>query len=246
MCKIEETLTFTQGNEMRVFKRMADIFNANIHAMLDKAEDPTKMVRVIIHEMNDTLVKVRTHAAKAIADRKELIRHLESKRAEAKEWERKAEYAIRRDRDDLARGALAERRRCELDVENLERDLKVAEEIEVKLRNDSTILESKIAEAKARQRALVARAQTARVQRGVRRQLSKHNVDEIMVGFEEYERMIDDLEGQVESFDSGKKMTLNEEFNALAEDEELDKELAVLKSKISTEANAKPANEQAS
>lgn len=231
---------------MKVFKRMADILNANIHAMLDKAEDPTKMVRVIIHEMNDTLVKVRMTAAKAIADRKELIRHLGAKRSEAEEWERKAEYAIRRDRDDLAKGALAEKRRCEMDIEALEHDLKVAEEIEVKLRNDSTILEAKIAEAKARQRSLVSRAQTARVQRGVRRQLNKHNIDEIMVGFEQYERMIDDLEGQVESYETSEKMTLNEEFKTLAEDEELDKELENLKSKISGASNASASSEQSS
>ena len=217
---------------MKVFKRMADIMNANIHAMLDKAEDPPKMVRMIIHEMNDTLVKVRMTAAKAIADRKEITRHLEDKRNEAMEWERKAEYAIRRDRDDLARGALAERRRCDQDVEHLERDLKVSEEIEVKLRNDITTLEGKITEAKARQRSIVARAQTARVQRGVRRQLSKHNIDDIMVGFDEYERMIDDLEGQVESYESTAKMSLREEFQAIQEDEELDEELKNLKSRM--------------
>ncbi|MYD43419.1 MAG: phage shock protein PspA [Gammaproteobacteria bacterium] len=217
---------------MKVFKRVADIMNANIHAMLDKAEDPPKMVRMIIHEMNDTLVKVRMTAAKAIADRKELTRHLETKRAEAMDWERKAEYAVRRDRDDLARGALAERRQCEQDVENLERDLQVSEEIEGKLRNDIATLEGKIAEAKARQRSIIARAQTARVQRGVRRQLSRHNVDEIMEGFEQYERMIDDLEGQVESFESSKSMSLREEFQSIQDDEELDEELQNLKSRM--------------
>lgn len=231
---------------MKVFKRMADILNANIHAMLDKAEDPSKMVRMIIHEMNDTLVKVRMTAAKAIADRKELTRHLEAKRTEAVEWEKKAEYAVRRGRDDLAKGALNERRRCEKDVEQLENDLHVAEEIEVKLRNDISTLEAKIAEAKARQRSIVARAQTAKVQRGVRQQLHKHNIDEVMVGFEEYERMIDELEGQVESFASTEKMTLNEEFQAMAQDEELDKELQDLKSKIAGESKDKQPNEQAS
>ncbi len=217
---------------MKVFKRMADIMNANIHAMLDKAEDPSKMVRLILREMNDVLVKVRMTAAKAIADRKEIKRHLEAKRTEAMDWERKAEYAIRRDRDDLARGALAERRRCEQDIENLERDLKVSEEIEVKLRNDITTLEEKISEAKTRQRSIIARAQTARVQRGVRRQLSKHNIDEIMVGFDEYERMIDELEGEIESFEASKSMSLRDEFQSIQEDEMLDEELRNLKSRM--------------
>ena len=231
---------------MKVFKRMADIMNANIHAMLDKAEDPPKMVRMIIHEMNDTLVKVRMTAAKAIADRKEITRHLDAKRAEAVDWERKAEYAVRRDRDDLARGALAERRRCELDVENLEHDLQVSDEIEHKLRNDISTLEGKIAEAKARQRSIIARAQTARVQKGVRRQLSKHNIDEIMVGFEQYERMIDELEGQVESYETTEKMSLHEEFQAIQADEELDEELQNLKSRMSRESNEQSDKQQAS
>ena len=228
---------------MKVFKRMADIMNANIHAMLDKAEDPSKMVRMIIHEMNDTLIKVRMTAAKAIADRKEITRHLEKKRLEAMDWERKAEYAVKRDRDDLARGALAERRRCEQDVENLERDLGVSEEVEVKLRNDIATLEGKIAEAKARQRSIIARAQTAQVQRGVRRQLSKHNIDEIMVGFEEYERMIDELEGQVESFDTSKSVSLKDEFQAIQDDEELDEELRNLKSRMSGDGDKKSENQ---
>ena len=231
---------------MKVFKRMADILNANIHSMLDKAEDPPKMVRMIIHEMNDTLVKVRMTAAKAIADRKEITRHLESKRAEAADWERKAEYAVRRERDDLARGALAERRRCEQDVEHLERDLVVSDEVETKLRNDIATLEGKIAEAKARQRSILARAQTARVQRGVRRQLSRHNIDEIMVGFEQYERMIDDLEGQVESYQSSESMTLHEEFQTIEQDEKLDEELRNLKSRMKRESSEQSEDAKAS
>ena len=231
---------------MKLFKRMADIMNANIHAMLDKAEDPSKMVRMIIHEMNDTLVKVRMTAAKAIADRKEITRHLEAKRAEAADWERKAEYAVRRDRDDLARGALAERRRCEQDVEHLERDLTVSDEVETKLRNDIATLEGKIAEAEARQRSIVARAQTARVQKGVRRQLSRHNIDEIMVGFDQYERMIDELEGQVESYESSKAMTLQEEIQSIQQDEELDEELENLKSRLNRDSEEQAEEKQAS
>ena len=221
---------------MKVFKRMADILNANIHSMLDKAEDPPKMVQMIIHEMNDTLVQVRMSAAKAIADRKEIVRKLETRRSEAAEWERKAEFAVKRDRDDLARGALAERRRCDQDVANLEKDLATADEVESKLRDDLANLEGKIAEAKARQTAIEARARAAKVQRGVRQQLSRHNVDEALAGFEQYERMIDDLEGQVESYESSEATTLRDEFQAIQEDEEVDAELEALKSRMGTTA----------
>ena len=226
---------------MRVFSRMADILNANIHAMLDRAEDPPKMVRMIIHEMNDTLVKVRMTAAKAIADRKELTRRLNAKKTEAADWESKAEYAVRKGRDDLAKGALAEQRRCLTDASHLENDLKVSEEIETKLRNDIATLEGKIAEAKARQRSIIARAQTARVQRGVRQQLSKHNIDDVLVGFENYERMIDDLEAQVESYESNEKMTLKDQFAEIERDEELDEELRKLKSRLQTQDDEKKA-----
>ena len=224
---------------MRVFSRMADILSANVHSMLDKAEDPAKMVRMIIHDMNDTLVRVRMTAARAIADRKELSRRLESRRTEAADWERKAEYALGKGREDLARSALAEKRRCETDAENIQRDLDLSEELETKLREDIATLETKINEAKTRQRAIIARAQTARAQQGVRKQLHRHNIDEIMVGFEAYERQIDELEGQVESYSRSEKMTLDEELNALKRDEDLDRELDQLKTRLAAESQAK-------
>lgn len=227
---------------MRVFSRMADILSANVHSMLDKAEDPAKMVRMIIHDMNDTLVRVRMTAARAIADRKELTRRLESRQAEAAEWQKKAEYALSKDREDLARGALAERRRCEVDAESIASDVEVSEGIEAKLREDIATLETKITEAKTRQRSIITRARTARVQKGVRQQLSRHNIDEIMVGFERYERQIDELEGQVESYTTKQKVSLQDELDSLARDEELDQELENLKAKMASKPDSSPSN----
>ena len=224
---------------MRVFTRMADILSANVHSMLDKAEDPSKMVRMIIHDMNDTLVKVRMTAARAIADRKELSRRLESRIAEAEDWESKAEYAISKGREDLAKSALLEKRRCDSDVEMIQRDVEVSEGIETKLREDISTLESKITEAKTRQRSIISRAQTARVQQGVRRQLSRQNIDEIMVGFEDYERRIDEIEGEVESYNTETKKTLKEELDELAREDELDRELDQLKARIARKSEAK-------
>ena len=138
---------------MSVFSRLSDIVNSNLNAMLDRAEDPEKMVRLIIQEMEETLVEVRTTSARAIADRKELSRRRESLEAEAAEWERKAELAVRKERDDLARAALAERNKAAEMAEAAGDEVRILEETLAKLNGDVAALQAKIKDAKARQNA---------------------------------------------------------------------------------------------
>ncbi len=216
---------------MGIFSRMSDIINSNINAILDKAEDPEKMVRLIIQEMEETLVEVRSTSARAIADRKELERRREVLGAEAAEWERKAEVAVTKGRDDLAKGALAERNKAQEAATAIDRELEVLGGTLAKLNEDIAALQAKIKDAKARQNAIIMRGQAAQTRLGVRRQLADHNIDDAMQRFEMYERKMDDLEGQIESYDMGQK-TLSEEIAELEVDDTMEDELAALKRRM--------------
>lgn len=221
---------------MSVFSRVADIVNSNINAMLDKAQDPSKMIRLIIQEMEQTLVEVRTSAARGIADRKELLRKKEHYERDVAEWNRKAEVAVRKERDDLAKAALVEREKSSEVLDTIDKELVAVADMLDKMNQDIATLTHKLKDAKARQSSLLVRGKSAQARLNVRRQLSERNVDEAIVRFEQYERKIDDLEGEVESFDMGQK-TLADEINDLEADEKLDAELTELKRKVAEKSN---------
>ncbi|NBC22232.1 MAG: phage shock protein PspA [Gammaproteobacteria bacterium] len=216
---------------MGIFSRITDIINSNINAILDKAEDPEKMVRLIIQEMEEALVEVRSTSARAIADRKELLRRQDWLQNEAREWERKAEVAVQKGRDDLAKGALAERNKANEARELLDRDLEILDDTLAKLNGDIAALQAKIKDAKARQSTIILRGKAAQSRLGARQRLADHSIDDAMQRFETYERKMDDLEGQVESYDMGQK-TLAEEIEDLESDERITEELQALKARI--------------
>ena len=216
---------------MTIFSRMTDIINSNLNALLDKAEDPEKMVRLIIQEMEEALVEVRSTSARAIADRKELLRRQEWLAAEGDEWERKAEVAVSRGRDDLAKGALGERNKAREAAGALTRELEIVDQTLEKLNVDVSALQAKIKDAKTRQNTIVLRGKAARTRLGVRRQLSDHNVDDAIHRFELYERKMDDIEGQIEAYDMGKK-TLADEIDELEQGDTIEDELRELKARI--------------
>ena len=216
---------------MSVFSRITDIVNSNINALLDKAEEPEKMVRLIIQEMEETLVEVRTTSARAIADKKALSRRRDDLQNEASEWQRKAELAIAKDRDDLARAALVERSKAADQTQTLDEELGVLDETLAKLSEDIHALQEKIKDAKNRQNAIILRGQAAQARVGVRRQLGNHNIDDAMTRFEQYERKMDDLEGQVESYDLGQR-SLASEIDELDRNEAVDEELEQLKARV--------------
>jgi phage shock protein A len=216
---------------MGIFSRFTDIVNSNINAILDKAEDPEKLVRLMIQEMEDTLVEVRSTAARAIADRKEITRTLQALDKEAEDWQAKAELALDKNRDDLAKAALGEKARVATAADSLRHQQKVIGDGLDKLNDDIVRLEEKLVDAKTRQQALFARHQTASRRLEVRKRLHSYRIDDALIRFDQFERRIDDLEAHAESYDLGGKKTLKDEFSSLATEDEVAKELRELKSK---------------
>ena len=216
---------------MSIFSRMTDIINSNLTSLLDKAEDPEKMVRLIIQEMEETLVEVRTTSARAIADRKELQRRQDWLRGEVSQWERKAEIALGKDREDLARAALLERSRLDGEVDAIDAEIEALDESIARLSDDIGKLQAKLKDARARQTSLVVRSRTAHGQLGVRKQLERVSINDAMGRFEQYERRMDDLEGQVEAYDLGTR-SLADEIAELETNDKVDAELAALKQRL--------------
>jgi phage shock protein A len=223
---------------MGIFTRFSDIVNSNINAILDKAEDPEKIVRLMIQEMEDTLVEVRSAAARSIADKKDLNRRIETLDCDLANWDGKAELALRKGREDLAKAALIEKSRVATAVDVLKQDYLAVDEGLAKLNEDIARLESKLEDAKARQKALLARHKTANSRLAARKKIHDYKIDDAMVRFEQYTRRIDDVEGRVEAYDLGLPKDLNHEFAGLEAEESVKAELDALKQRVAAEKAA--------
>ena len=216
---------------MSIFSRLSDIINSNISALLDKAENPEKMIRMVIQEMEDTLVEVRSSTARVMAEKKTLTRRLDQLRTQAEDWEYKAELALSKDREDLARAALLEKAAIQTRVETTEADLFKLDETLDKLDGEINLLQEKLNDARARQKTIVMRTRATSTRRDVRKQLSNQAIDNAMDKFEYYERKIDQMEGQIDS-DSVEQKGLQAEFDELAREENIDQELRELKDRV--------------
>ncbi|RUO79434.1 phage shock protein PspA [Pseudidiomarina taiwanensis] len=216
---------------MGIFTRFTDIVNANLNALLDKAEDPEKMVRLIIQEMEDTLVEVRSTSARLIAEKKDAERQAARFQQAAQDWESKAELALSKDREDLARLAIAERHQV-LEQEQAVQDemTKIAEHLE-RLNDEVAQLQEKLADAKARQKTIIMRQRAASTRLEVKKSIDSSKIDDAMIKFARYESKIDDIESQVEAYDMGKK-TLRDEFAELESEDKVNDELEALRARM--------------
>ncbi|PTB87397.1 phage shock protein PspA [Pseudidiomarina aestuarii] len=223
---------------MGIFTRFTDIVNSNINALLDKAEDPEKMVRLIIQEMEDTLVEVRSTSARLIAEKKDTERQAGRLAQEVAEWEAKAELALSKDRDDLARLALVEKQKATDQQGSLNADIARIDEHLQRLGDEVGQLQEKLADAKARQKSIIMRQRSASTRLEVKKRIDSSKIDDAMHKFERYEAKIDDIESQVDSYDLGKK-TLRDEFAELESADKINDELEALRARMKKDSGKK-------
>lgn len=223
---------------MGIFSRMTDIINSNITALLDQAEDPQKMIRLIIQEMEDTLVEVRSSSAKVLAERKMAERRRQRVEAEAQSWEEKARLALSKNRDDLARAALQEKRVIEEELATVASEVKATDDHVDQLNEEIGQLQQKLSDAKAKQKTLVMRSKTVESRIKVKRQIHREALDDAFNKFGQFERRMDNLEGQLESMDLGRDVSTNlaTEIESLQEDEQINDELDRLKREMTDNA----------
>ena len=221
---------------MGIFSRLADIVNSNLNALLASAEDPEKIIRLIIQEMEDTLVEVRSSAVRSIAERREMERRLEALKREEEDWQSKAELALTRGREDLARGALLARSHRAQARASVEQQVAQLVAGLAQQNEDITKLQTKLADAKAREQTFAQRRATAGNRIKVREKLHDERINDAFLRFETAERQLDQMEGRVEAFDLGRTPsrgpTLDEELATLAADASMNDELEALKARL--------------
>jgi phage shock protein A len=217
---------------MGIFSRTRDIIAANVTDLLDKAEDPAKMIRMIILEMEETLVEVRASAARTIADQKEMRRHILKLEKLQESWMEKAELALSKDREDLAKAALLERQKASDMAEQLQSEIAVLDEALRASEEDISKLQAKLREARARQNSIVTRLESAQNRARVREAYAGQKVEDAFSRFDLLERRVDMAEGRADALAlGGPGKTLEEEIAELRSSEKVDAELAALKAR---------------
>ena len=214
---------------MGIFTRFRDIISSNINAMLDKAEDPEKLIRLMIREMEDTLVEIKTACAGVMAGSKKIQRQLEALRDRIGYWEEKAALAVKKGRDDLAREALIEKRKFSRQTDSLENELAEHEDLIQQYQDDIRQLEEKLKSARDKQRMLVQRHIHAQSKIRAQKEIQRIDSSETIMKFGELENRIERMEAEADLVNYGRKTALEEELEKLSVDEEIENELQALK-----------------
>lgn len=225
---------------MSIFSRFRDIISSNLNSMLDGAEDPEKLVRLMIQEMEDTLIEIKASCAGAIAARKKVGRSLADAQTRATGWASKAALAITKGREDLAREALLEKRRATEAAEGLERETAGLDEVVRGYQTDIGQLEEKLGAAREKQRVLVQRHIRAQNKTRAQEQIRKVETHDALIRYEQFENRIERMEAEADLVNAGRKPSLEEQFAQLERDDDIEKELAALKQQTSG-GNSTPA-----
>ncbi|MXP08917.1 phage shock protein PspA [Altererythrobacter halimionae] len=217
---------------MGIFNRARDIFAANFNDMLDKADDPSKMIRMIIMEMEETLVEVRASAARTIADQKEMHRHTVKLDKLQADWGEKAQLALSKDREDLARAALVEKKKAVDMSAQLKEEIAVLDDALRAYEQDIQKLQGRLREARSRQSSIAARLESAENRVKLRSLMTNERVDDALNRFDQLERRVDYAEGRADALkisDGSDKPSLADEIAALEGADAIDDELAEMK-----------------
>jgi phage shock protein A len=218
------------GQIMGIFTRFRDIISSNISAMLDRAEDPEKLIKLMIREMEDTLVEIKASCAGVIANSKKAQRAMDEIRSRERLWKERAELAVMKGRDDLAREALVEKRRYGERAESLEKERIELKALTEQYHQDIQQLEDKLGSAREKQRILAQRHIHANKKKRAQQEIRRLDSSEAVIKFEELENRIERMEAEADLVNFGKKPTIEVEFNTLSVDEDIEKELQKMKS----------------
>ena len=225
--------TFTAGVPwMGIFSRTRDIIAANFNELLDQADDPAKMIRMIILEMEETLVEVRASAARTIADQKEMHRHTVKLEKLQADWGEKAQLALSKDREDLARAALVEKKRAADMGDQLKQEIAILDDALRAYEQDIQKLQNRLREARSRQTQIAARLESAENRVKLRSLMTNERVDDALARFDQLERRVDYAEGRADALsisDGTGKPSLADEIAALEGADKIDEELEEMK-----------------
>jgi len=217
---------------MGIFSRTRDIFAANMTELLDRSEDPAKMIRMIILEMEETLVEVRASAARCIADGKEMRRAMMRLDDLQQSWTEKAELALSKDREDLAKAALIERQKAADMGDGLKAEIKVIDDTLKGYEGDIAKLQGKLREARARQNAITARFESAVTRARAREVMNGNRTEDAFSRFELLERRADFAEGRADALGMTGPKSLEEEIADLRASDSVDAELEAMKAAL--------------
>jgi len=220
---------------MGIFTRFRDIVSSNINAMLDRAEDPEKLIKLMIREMEDTLVEIKASCAGSMAASRKIQRQLETSQSREAYWKERAALAVHKGRDDLAREALLEKRRFSERAEALDCEYQEQNELIRQYQEDISQLEDKLGVAREKQRMLLQRHIHARGKKRAQEGIRRMDTSEAMFRFEEFENRIERMEAEADLVNYGRKPRLEGELDGLLVDEDIEKELQRIKSSLTKE-----------